>query len=622
MTRRLLPLLAALALLAPRGGQALVNMDAGARTVLGVQLLQDYADASVYYYLPQAPRLATRADGGYELLCLKYVGVDGASSGGLFHALVEFSLPQDAVTALEAELRKTVPAARIAGPVPLLPAADAGDDAQGSFQVVSATLAKGEANPFARAVVTSGRAPLSPGSRAVVAALLTPEGATLLWDSLQGPTSDVSVAIHAYYEAAVKGYEVKVTADVETIYQHFSTISNVQKDYTRRQLRDVVDDLQRNQVLKIESLDRTAALGIKANELAGVLDTVTAKLTDLMFDKTNGWAADPQREAAVEANQILGRQERGWFSSVFGGAEDTKYFTDDQWVLKKRSDVRHNVFSMTLTKNATVKVPVDTAGNLGGLYKALKDQGDYFRIVDMADPAYEKRTVYFRLDGDYVDALLDTVNFVSVSFRKRYQGDRPAFTRALRFTAEDVKAGKTMQDVTFPRLGDPAATWTGYEYQVRWSLRDGTTLSVPADPSAWAASADPVASLAPPLERRVVEFDADRQLFRDRGVASAQVEFAVQLAGKVKVQRKVTLRARDTDSSGRVTLYHDRDTPMAWATTWYSPAQTVKGPRALVDQDYLFLVPPSPPPAPAPAPAPAPGDATATTTATGGGVTP
>ena len=51
-----------------------------------------------------------------------------------------------------------------------------------------------------RSLVTSGAAPLSPGSRAAVAAVLSPEGATLLWDSLKGATSDVSIGIRAYYE--------------------------------------------------------------------------------------------------------------------------------------------------------------------------------------------------------------------------------------------------------------------------------------------------------------------------------------------------------------------------------------------------------------------------------------
>lgn len=597
---RLRLLLALAACLAAPRAFALVNLDVGARMVKGVQLLQDYADPNAYYYVPQLPRLATRPDGTYELLCLKYVGPDGASSGGLFHALVEFTLPAEAVEALEKELRKAVPAGRIVGPVPLLQATE-GEEGMGSFQVVSATLSsRGEAGSLTRSLVTSGKAPLAPGSRAVVAALLAPEGATLLWDSLNGATSDVSVAVHAYYEAAVKGYDARVTADVATVYKHFSLVSNQQKEYTRRQIRDVMDDLQRTGALKIEVLDRSAGLGLKASDMEGVLNTVTGKITELMFDKASGWSADPQREAAVEANQLLGRQERGWFSSVFGGAEDTKYFTDDQWVLKKRTDVKHNVFSITLAKNSTIKVPLDTAGNLGGLYRTLKDDPRYFRIVDMGDPAFERRAIHFRLDGDYLEAFQDTINFVAVNFRKRYPGDKPAVTKTLRFSLEDVKAGRTVQEAVFNRLGEPGADWIDYEYQVRWSLRDGPTLNVPANPAEWLRSSDPAVSLVPPLEKKVVEFDADRQLFRDRGVASALLEFAVQIGGKPRLQRKVTLRARDADSSGRVALYRDRGTPSVYVVSWFSPDRNVKGSRTLLDQDYLFLVPPGPPVAPPP----------------------
>jgi hypothetical protein len=347
----------------------------------------------------------------------------------------------------------------------------------------------------------------------------------------------------------------------------------------------------------------------------GVLNVVTSKLTELMFDKSSGWSADPQREAAVETNQLLGRQERGWFSSVFGGAEDTKYFTDDQWVLKKRTDIRHNVFTISLAKNSTIKVPLDTAGNLGGLYRALKDDPRYFRIVDMGDPAFESRTVHFQLDGSYLDAFQDTINFVAVTVRKRYGGERPDFTRTLRFAADGVKAGRTVQEVVLRRLGELDDRWTEYEYQVRWSLRDGPTLSVPADADRWIKSSDAAISLVPPFEKRVVELDADRQLFRSGGFSSALVQFMVQIGGDLKLQRPLMLRATDADSSARVALYHDRETPIAFSTSWYAPNRTSKGKAARLDQDYLFIVPPAAPP-PAPPPGPAPGS---TPPRTGGG---
>lgn len=572
---------------------ALVNFDQGQRTIKGFQLLQDNSDPNVYYYVPKFPRLATRDDGTLEFLCLKYVDATGTANGGLFHALIEFSLPPEIVVDLEKELKKDVPQARIAGPVPLMQTMENGEEGIGSFQVVSAVLTDKEKGGFSRNLITSGKAPLTPGSKAVVAAILNQQGATLLWDSLGGGTSDVSVAIHGYYEAAVQGYNAKVTADVSTVYKHFSRIANLQHEYTRRQLRDIVDDLQRNGTLKVEVLDRTTGLGIKAADMDGILQAVTGKLTELMFDSKTGWAADPTREAAVEPGQLPGRQKRGWFSSVFGGAQDTKYFTDNQYVIKKREDIRHNVFSVNLAKNSTIKIPVDTAGNLGGLYAASGRDPRYFRIVNLNDPAFEFRPVYFQIDGDYVDSFQDTINFVTVNFRKVYGGDRPTFTRSVNFNYQEVKSGKTMQEISFPRLGMASADWTDYEYQVRWSLRDAPTILLPAQPDQWIRSHDAIVSLAPPFTKHVIEIEADRQLFKDRNMATAVVEFATLMADKPRLQRRTSLRANDSDPLTKVAVYADRNTPIGIHISWYSPTGVQKERVKLLESDFVFITPPA-----------------------------
>src|SRR5574338_1024910 len=159
---------------------ALVNFDQGQRTIKRFQLLQDTSHPNVYYYVPKFPRLATRDDGTLEFLCLKYVDATGTANGGLFHALIEFSLPPEIVVDLEKELKKDVPQARIAGPVPLMQTMENGEEGIGSFQVVSAVLADKEKGGFSRSLITSGKAPLTPGSKAVVAAMLNQQGATLL----------------------------------------------------------------------------------------------------------------------------------------------------------------------------------------------------------------------------------------------------------------------------------------------------------------------------------------------------------------------------------------------------------------------------------------------------------
>src|SRR5258706_9983697 len=107
-------------LLGPRPGSALVNYDKGSRAVLGVQLLQDSEDPTAYYYLPQFPRLAMKGDSTFEFLCLKYEDQAGGTNGGLFHALVEFTLPDPVVKKVEAALKEKVAGAKVMGPVPLM----------------------------------------------------------------------------------------------------------------------------------------------------------------------------------------------------------------------------------------------------------------------------------------------------------------------------------------------------------------------------------------------------------------------------------------------------------------------------------------------------------------------
>ena len=119
-----------------------------------------------------------------------------------------------------------------------------GEDAV-SFEVISAVLSDTAEGGFTRRLLHSGHAPLTPGSKAAVAAVLSPQGATLLWNTLQEPTSDISVSIHGCYEASVAGYNAKVTAEVSTVYKHFSAVINMQKGYKRRQLQKIVDETGR-----------------------------------------------------------------------------------------------------------------------------------------------------------------------------------------------------------------------------------------------------------------------------------------------------------------------------------------------------------------------------------------
>lgn len=572
-----------------------VKYDEGRRTINGIQLLQDSEDPNAYYYIPQYPRLATNADGSYKFLCLKYVGQAGKSNGGLFHAIVEFTLDEAQLDSLQTQLQAELPAARIVGPVQLMQTIEDGEEGMGSFEIVSAVLSDQDGEEaMTRSQVSSGFAPLTPGSQAVVAAMLNQEGATLLWNSLTGPTSDISVSIHAYYEAEVKGYNAIVNADMSTIYNHFSHIENYQEEYTKDELRSIVDNLVQSGNMKVEVFDRSKGLDINTSDMEKILGLVTDKLTELMFDAKSGWSAKPDREAAISKGQIKGRQSRGFLDKLFRGSGNQTYYSDNQYVLKNRTDIRTNTFRLDLSRSTTIKVPVHTSGNLGGLFDTLNSEERYFRIVNLDDPAFEKREVYFQVDGNYFETFKDVVNFASVNFRKVYdkESGHEDVNKSFIINLKHLESGESLRSVSFPRLGLSNSNWTEFEYQIQWSLNgDNQTIKYPVN-GEWITSDDPAVALTPPFEKRIVEIDADLSRFEENDVATVVVDFAVVLNNKPQYQTRAILRKDDQQAGKKVAIYYDEKEPVAYRVTWYGANGNIVRPLEELTSAYLFLTPP------------------------------
>ena len=101
---------------------------------------------------------------------------------------------------------------------------------------------------------------------------------------------------------------------------------------------------------------------------------------------------------------------------------------------------------------------------------------DIFRVVNLSDPAFSRREVYFEVDPSFYDAFRTTINSVSVSFVKPFRpaADQSDFTGEVVFTQKDVKSGSFSKSIRYPRLGIESSDWLDYEYRVLWSFRGGT----------------------------------------------------------------------------------------------------------------------------------------------------
>ncbi len=599
-----------------------VKYDEGAVYTQGLTFLQSSQDSTHYYYLPQFPRLSVQPDGSLSFLCLKYVGDKVESSGGLLHALVDFTLPDSIVKMYETELRKIVPSARLRGPVPLLETKnDADDNVRPGFEVISGILNNKEGkDAMTRSVITSGYAPFTPGSQAAIAALLSPTGTTLLWSSFSGPTSDVSIAVNGYYEAVVRAYNAVVSAEMNVIYTHFSTISSVQQGYDKTQIRKITDELIKSGGIKVDVFDRSSGIGIKGGDMEAILSVITNKLTEIMFNTETGWSkesprVDPnlgfnpkgyqgQKSGINEvigtigevATDIIGALPViGMFSHSRKRNTNPEYMTDNQYVLKDIKDIRASKFYLNLSKSTTIKVPFHTAGNLGGLFSKLGEDKRYFRIVNTDDKDYQRRGINFQIDGDFVDAFDDIVNFVTVNFRKKYGTGQSDVTNSLIINGTDLKKGINLKEIAYPRLGITTSDWLNYEYQLLWSFKGRSkVVRYPSDAAQWIKSSDPSVSLIPPMNKEYVEIDADRQILLRDGIASAEIRFAGIQGGEQRILRTVIIRPDDKFSTNKVTLYHDAGQPVAYQVTWHSQASgEARMDLNLMTSNYVFLSPPS-----------------------------
>ncbi len=567
---------------------AQVHYDKGRITIDELQLLQDYNDSLTYYYIPKYPRLAINEQGDFEFLCMKYVGSGDHDNGGLIHALFEFRMEEDTLKKIEKKLQAKIRNAKIKGPIPLLETMKEGEAALGSFRIISSILTDTlNADSFTKNLITSGRAPFTPGSKAVLAASLNQEGSTLLWETFKGAASDVSIAVSGYYEAAVASYNVVVDAQMDMVYDHFSSLSKTETLFTHDEVSKAVDSLYTNGTIKIEALDRTKTLGVKS-DLKNIFQIVTDKLINIMFDTETGWSAKPEKETPAEAKDKTAKGVLSGFA--FGPA--SMFIPDIQHIVKERKDIKVQRFRLDLSESTTIKVPFYTAGNLGGLYENFHDNPKYFRVIDMEDSDFEKREIIFQLDGEFAESFEDMVNFVTVNFRKKYRDDRRDFTSQLYFNAKDIKDGKFYKSVTFPRLGALSDDWQEYEYQVSWSIRGASDFV--GENNTWKKSRSPAVVISPPFKKLTVEVDMDKQVLINADVASVVVDFAADFLGKTRLVKSLTLRSTGEENNTVAAVFYDHTGEVAYRTVWYTKSgEKIKRPHQQLENGYIYLTPPS-----------------------------
>src|SRR5688572_16771931 len=199
-----------------------------------------------YYYLPTNLRLSKKDDGTPEFIFVKYTTEENAAAGGVQGALMHFLMEWGLTPAQEQELQEKIAQklgdlksvnpmySEVKNPKVLGPATLKSDVEGETFRIVSGTLTNEKFTPN---MVTSGKAPLLPGSKMAVAAILEKNGAQLLAATFEKARSitDVSLNLRFQYEILTPAVDGSITVD-------WSQISHLYQEFQREYVHKDKDD--------------------------------------------------------------------------------------------------------------------------------------------------------------------------------------------------------------------------------------------------------------------------------------------------------------------------------------------------------------------------------------------
>jgi hypothetical protein len=562
---RLRAALLAAALLAPAlAGAQLVQIDRGLRAG-GLWCFPLASDARQWVYVPATGRLATDAAGRPQLSLLLYAQEAGApapaaaadattgpaapaggdrgstitASGGgaVLHLLVTYDTPPEQVAAAQRELRKTLDRDDLVlrGPIVFK---------DGRYAVVSAILDRSDAP---RKLLATGRAPVMEGNRLALAFDLSPDQASVLMQSFQLATPDVSLVFDLAFDGLTDAYQAELTVDWTEVKKSAAFSAGGSVYFIGADVQRSIDELVKHHAVTLKTAGDSPAT-------QALLDAVYARLVDMLFRpvEPEQIPADQRGGLASAISSLIGpqgtlssRNTTGWGAYVGFQRKDLE--TEGRSVL--RFDHR-----ATAERHALIGF------NVGDVYRRFPT---LFRRVSASDPAFRQREVHVAVDGALVPDFDSIVNSVTLTLRKQHAAGADTVKEVVVDRAAAARADPLRLVYGWSGDDDPAR-WLEYEYRTRWAFKGGGALQ-----SDWTRADAPMVSLYAPYERRTVHAAGDGARLKALGVRLVVVTLEFPFFGERR-RRQLVLRPTDgpLDATVDVTLPQgqpDCDFTVVWS---------------------------------------------------------
>ncbi len=561
----------------------------------------DIGNENQFYYISDKPHLSKDANGKPQFSFLRYVENKVAAAdapentegdgGGIVHAVVSLEVTQDQLREAQRELQRLKPSAQLVGPVVYR---------SGKFGIVSSF--KDPQGGLSKQVVGLGNAPILDGQKAAVSIQLTKQGAKILWESFKTTAPDISFTFEMEVGGYRSPKKALIEANFDQIYEHKAFNAGIATSFLAAEIKVAFDDLVRNGAIKVTQIGEdekmeamiataynkiadmmfapmngTGSLGLE--QLGGItggnstsmLDRATTMLRENRQEardinrenderrrlederrrndtvRRGGLRTDPRTggarteyeppASAVRAGAAPPSQNDGGSNSGNNRANIQDVAMPTFAVVASFEMKRvhqQGIFRIDLNKSTADKINMRFDENIGDL-SSLQNDNSVFRQVNLDDPLYIQRELIALIDGMNAQDFGQYINFVNVRLRKTHQGG-DITNKEVRIDRNNFnKEGNNFKMVYGWKQDNDRKKWMDYEFETEWSFFGGQTVKLPLQKSTSGAI-----NLAPPYQRRSVEFTADPNTLSTAGIRLVTVKVFYKL-GTAEQQRVVTL---------------------------------------------------------------------------------
>jgi hypothetical protein len=497
-----------------------------------------------WLYLPERARLGTDETGGPQFSFLRYAvtreadastasTIQQAGGGGILHFLVLYETPQETVDDAQEALRERLGDDEITlrGPVVF---------EDGRYSLVSSILLPGS-EERQRHLLATGRAPVLEGNRIALAFDLEPQQSTILLESFEMATPDISLVFDMTFGGLADAYDAQLVVDWSKVHESRAASAGGSIYFVSADVEAQIDELIRNNSIRLVSRGSDATM-------EALVAQIYDKILDLLFEEVEpervpedqrGDLFDALAALAGPDGPLSSRNTTGF--GISAGFQYKHMRSEGESVL----DFNHQ---------ATVERHHLLAFNIGDLYQRYGEDRRYFRDFAVDDPTFQQRAVHVAVDGALLPEFDRLINSVTVTLRKRHaQGaetvrelviDRELFRRDDGPSAEDLTL------VYGWNQDSDRLRWLEYEHRALWSFKGGGEYR--AD---WSSSDAAMIDLYVPYERRTVQLVDAGAPWAELGVRAVVVQISYPFFGRPRREQMVVRTDRPLeDPSVEITL--------------------------------------------------------------------